>query len=68
MSRIPDFTTVPFVAHDTVFPASSPWTAPEGIASNPPDRAGDTSGLAEIAGYPGLPPYTRGPYATMYVT
>ncbi len=68
MSRIPDFTTVPFVARDMVLLESAAWTAPEGIAIKSVYRADDASSLAEMAGFPGLPPYTRGPYATMYVT
>ena len=68
MSRIPDFTTLAFAARDTALPDGAPWTAPEGIAIKPVYRPEDASGLAEAAGYPGLPPYTRGPYATMYLT
>ena len=68
MSRFPDFTAIPFVARDATLPKGEPWTAPEGIAIKPAYRAADAEGLAEFAGYPGLPPYTRGPYATMYLT
>ena len=66
MSRVPDFTALSFAARDTALPTGAPWTAPEGIAIKPAYRAADAAGLAEAAGYPGLPPYTRGPYATMY--
>ncbi|MEZ5833893.1 MAG: methylmalonyl-CoA mutase [Dongiaceae bacterium] len=46
--------------------SSLTWTTPEGIAVKPLYTAEDLEGL-EIAGtLPGLPPFTRGPRATMY--
>ncbi|MFO0990670.1 MAG: methylmalonyl-CoA mutase [Hyphomicrobiales bacterium] len=68
MSRIPDFTTLAFAGRDAALPESASWDAPEGIAIKSAYRAEDAAGHADSAGYPGLPPYTRGPYATMYVT
>ena len=41
---------------------------PEGIALKPYYTAADTAGLDFIDGYPGIAPYLRGPYPTMYVT
>ncbi|MGB7406557.1 MAG: methylmalonyl-CoA mutase [Pacificimonas sp.] len=40
------------------------WETPEGIAIQPVYAAADAEGLAP--GLPGFPPYTRGPYASMY--
>jgi methylmalonyl-CoA mutase len=80
MSRIPDFTKV---ALEGVRPLASPvatqaehieargltpWTTPEGIVVKPIYTAADTAGLDFLDGYPGIAPYLRGPYPTMYVT
>jgi len=70
MSRIPDFTTIPFA----VPPAGSPqagdapaFETPEGIAVKPIYDADDLAGLTTLGGMPGFAPYLRGPYPTMYV-
>ncbi|MFD0916449.1 methylmalonyl-CoA mutase [Pseudahrensia aquimaris] len=42
------------------------WDTPEGIAVKPLYTAQDTEGLAHLNSTPGMPPYTRGPKATMY--
>jgi len=73
MTRIPDFTTVPFDA-----PAAPPaaraeapgggFTTPEGIAIPPYYTGADIAGLDFVDGYPGIAPFVRGPYPTMYVT
>lgn len=49
------------------------WRTPEGIDVPALATAADLADLPEgdraaIAGYPGLPPYLRGPYPTMYTT
>jgi methylmalonyl-CoA mutase len=44
-----------------------PWATPEGIDVKPLYTAADTVGLDFLGTYPGLPPYLRGPYPTMYV-
>ncbi|HKN95617.1 MAG TPA: methylmalonyl-CoA mutase [Pseudonocardiaceae bacterium] len=41
---------------------------PEGIGVQPLYTAEDTAELDFLATYPGLPPYLRGPYPTMYAT
>jgi methylmalonyl-CoA mutase len=46
---------------------SSDWPTPEGIAVKPSYSADDLAGLDFLAGYPGIAPYLRGPYPTMYV-
>ncbi|MCO7218761.1 methylmalonyl-CoA mutase [Klenkia sp. PcliD-1-E] len=44
------------------------WETPEGIEVPPLLTAADLEGLDFLDGYPGLPPYGRGPYPTMYTT
>ncbi|MFF2522774.1 methylmalonyl-CoA mutase [Streptomyces liangshanensis] len=43
------------------------WDTPEGIAVKPLYTARDTAGLDFLSTYPGIAPYLRGPYPTMYV-
>jgi methylmalonyl-CoA mutase len=45
-----------------------PWLSPEGIAVQPVYTADDLAGLDALDTYPGLPPFLRGPYPTMYTT
>ncbi len=75
MTRIPDFTTVAFDApQSSASPAAGSdaaapvWNTPEGIAVKPAYAAEDIAGLDFIDGLPGIAPYLRGPYPTMYVT
>ena len=71
MSRIPDFTKIGL---DKTRPSAAgaaggnPWLTPEGIAVKQVYTATDTAGLDFLDGYPGIAPYLRGPYPTMYVT
>ena len=71
MSRIPDFTKISL---DETRPSAAnaaggnPWLTPEGIAVKQVYTATDTAGLDFLDGYPGISPYLRGPYPTMYVT
>jgi methylmalonyl-CoA mutase len=44
------------------------WATPEGIAVPPLYTAADTEGLDFLGTYPGIAPYLRGPYPTMYAT
>ncbi len=44
-----------------------PWTTPEAIDVQPLYGPDDTAGLDFLDTFPGLPPYLRGPYPTMYV-
>jgi methylmalonyl-CoA mutase len=44
------------------------WETPEGIAVKPLYAAADLAGLDFLDTYPGIAPYLRGPYPTMYVT
>jgi len=69
MSRVPDFTSIPFAP--AAVPAQAvdgePWTTPEGIPVKGAYGPADREGLDFLDTYPGLPPYVRGPYPTMYV-
>jgi methylmalonyl-CoA mutase len=49
-------------------PAEATWQTPEGIAVPPLYTADDLAGLDFLDTYPGIPPYLRGPYPTMYTT
>ncbi|MGY1668321.1 methylmalonyl-CoA mutase [Geodermatophilus sp. SYSU D00696] len=44
------------------------WETPEGIAVPPLATPADLAGLDFLRTYPGLPPFLRGPYPTMYTT
>jgi methylmalonyl-CoA mutase len=43
------------------------WESPEGIGIRPLYTAEDLAGLDFLRTYPGIAPYLRGPYPTMYV-
>ena len=71
--RLPDFSNIdrPRSAHGSKLPerdSQSGWANPEAISINAACVEADrrASGFTET--YPGLAPYTRGPYPTMYVT
>ena len=80
MSGLPDFSTIEFDA--PVEGSSSPladwkglvgaradqfWQTPEGIAVKPVYTADDLEAVTHLDTMPGLPPFLRGPYSTMYV-
>ncbi|MEE2768183.1 MAG: methylmalonyl-CoA mutase [Actinomycetota bacterium] len=44
------------------------WTTPEGIGIRPVYTEADCTELDFLDGWPGIAPYLRGPYPTMYVT
>jgi len=71
MTAIPDFTKLAFAAAEPsaapALPAGEPWITPEGIPVKPIFTAADRDGLPFVDSLPGLPPYLRGPYPTMYV-
>jgi methylmalonyl-CoA mutase len=76
MTKIPDFGAVDFRAvafsGAAVPPAPAvaayPWLTPEGIAVKPAYGPQDLDGLDFLDTWPGIAPYLRGPYPTMYVT
>src|SRR5690348_5224736 len=69
MSRIPNFATIPFDRSASVaVPGSAePWITPEGIPVKPASVEADRDGVAFLETWPGIAPYIRGPYPTMYV-
>jgi methylmalonyl-CoA mutase len=71
MTSIPDFSRVAWQDAATSSPpanTTAPWLTPEGIAVKPAYGPDDIAGLDFLDTYPGIPPYLRGPYPTMYVT
>ena len=69
MARIPDFSKVDFAERPVAAAAvGAPWLTPEGIPVKPVYGPDDVKGLDFLDTYPGIPPYLRGPYPTMYVT
>jgi methylmalonyl-CoA mutase len=70
MSRIPDFSTVELSA-PTEAAAAAPaatFETPEGIALKSVYTGADIAGLDFVDTLPGIAPFLRGPYPTMYVT
>ncbi|QUS57200.1 methylmalonyl-CoA mutase [Pseudovibrio brasiliensis] len=69
MSLFPDYTQVDY--KDSAATASTDtqatWDTPEGIAVKPAYGPQDLNGLTHLNTWPGLPPFMRGPYPTMYV-
>ncbi|MGH3424532.1 MAG: methylmalonyl-CoA mutase [Nocardioidaceae bacterium] len=47
---------------------AEPWASPEGIDVAPLYTAEDLAGADALDTYPGLAPFLRGPYSTMYTT
>jgi len=70
MSRLPDFTKLDWQEPKAApaLPAGEPWLTPEGIAVKSAYGEADLNGVDFLETWPGLPPYLRGPYPTMYVT
>ncbi|HEX5749612.1 MAG TPA: methylmalonyl-CoA mutase [Archangium sp.] len=82
-SNVPNFAEIDFDAPETLSPASTrdslrqrahestqradPWLTPEGIPVKPVFSAEDLQGVEHLGTMPGLPPFVRGPYSTMYV-
>ncbi|MSV48117.1 MAG: methylmalonyl-CoA mutase, partial [Actinobacteria bacterium] len=69
--QLPDFTKIP-LDHDRKPQQRSEqagplWVTPEGIDVKSLYSAADLDGLDFLQTYPGIVPYLRGPYPTMYV-
>ncbi len=69
--RVPDFASVGL--SPTKDPGTTPrapveetWTTPEGIEVASAYSAADLEDVDHLGGLPGIPPYVRGPYPTMY--
>ena len=69
MTRIPNFSSVPYETAPATPPASDAksWLTPEDIPVKPVYGPEDIADIGFVDGYPGLPPFVRGPYPTMYV-
>ncbi len=72
MTRIPDFTCIdlgtPSVGATTPTVDGETWATPEGIPVKAVYTGADTAGLDFLGTWPGIAPFVRGPYPTMYVT
>ncbi|MDO9472363.1 MAG: methylmalonyl-CoA mutase [Caulobacter sp.] len=69
-TTFPNFADLAFAPGDLAAPPSDGpvWQTPEGVAVAPAYGPADVAGLDFLDGYPGLAPFGRGPYPTMYVT
>ncbi len=70
VSSLPDFAKLPWHEPKLAAPAAGnePWLTPEGIAVKPAYGPVDVKGIDFLDTWPGIAPYLRGPYPTMYVT
>ncbi|MFI4976376.1 MAG: methylmalonyl-CoA mutase [Caulobacterales bacterium] len=71
MQAFPDFAAVDFDTpspHGEAPPRNEAWLTPEGVTVKPAYAAADTAVLDFTGGYPGIAPFLRGPYPTMYLT
>ena len=72
MSSFPDFSTMPCPdaltssAEGSIAQESAPRTTPEGISIKSTYRQADIADAIHLGGLPGLAPFVRGPYPTMY--
>jgi methylmalonyl-CoA mutase len=82
-SNVPNFAEIDFDAPETLPAGSTRdalkqrahestqraerWLTPEGIPVQPVYTAEDLAGVEHLQTMPGLPPFVRGPYSTMYV-
>src|SRR5712672_752950 len=69
MSRIPNFADIAFENTAGPVPGSGaePWLTPEGIPVKSSYSESDLEGIDFLETWPGIAPYLRGPYPTMYV-
>ncbi|MGQ3355064.1 MAG: methylmalonyl-CoA mutase [Phreatobacter sp.] len=67
MTRIPDFTTIAFADAAPAATGGATWLTPEEIAVRPVHGEADLAGIDFLDTYPGIKPFLRGPYPTMYV-
>jgi methylmalonyl-CoA mutase len=67
MARIPDFADLAFAEAAATASGGATWLTPEEIPVSPVYGAGDLAGIDFLDTYPGIKPFLRGPYPTMYV-
>jgi methylmalonyl-CoA mutase len=69
MMALPDFSTLPLdLAPTDPGPQRATWMTPEGVLVPPAQDVSALEGLDFIHGLPGIAPYHRGPYPTMYAS
>ena len=68
MSRLPDFSAIPFALSSVDGCSGQVWTTPEGLDVKCSYGASDMAGIDFLNTWPGAAPYLRGPYPTMYTT
>lgn len=69
MTRIPDFATIGWTRPGLPpITGGDEWLTPESIAVKPAYGAADIESLGFLDTYPGIAPFLRGPYPTMYAT
>ena len=71
MSAFPDFTKLDFAETPAAAGQATcgeAWLTSESIAIKPAYRPADVAGLDFVDGWPGIAPFLRGPYPTMYRT
>ncbi|MER7609962.1 methylmalonyl-CoA mutase [Nocardioides sp. NPDC127503] len=56
------------VPYNSTGPSGEGWLSPEGIEIQPAYGPADLEGLDALDTFPGLSPFLRGPYPTMYTT
>ena len=69
MTRIPNFADVAFEPTPVKAGESNaqPWLTPEGLLVKPSYSEADLNGIDFLDTWPGIAPFLRGPYPTMYV-
>ena len=69
-ATLPDFSKIGWTPPKPSWPdtAAKPWMTPEGIEVPPLYGEADLDGLKGLDTWPGLAPFIRGPYPTMYAS
>jgi methylmalonyl-CoA mutase len=69
MTRIPSFADKPLtdIQAPAALASGAPFLTPEGIAVRSAYGPADLEGMGHLDGMPGIAPFLRGPYPTMYV-
>ena len=64
---VPDFTKIKINTSDFEYSNNVTWVAPEGIEIKKAYKKADVESIKHLNGLPGISPYIRGPYPTMYI-
>ena len=69
MTRVPNFAEIAYepAPGRATTSGAAPWLTPEGIPVKPVYGQADLDGIDFLDTWPGIAPYLRGPYPTMYV-